>query len=311
MKKFKGLLLAIISSATFGFIPLFSIPLLKNGVGLDSVCFYRFFFSALIMGIFLTIKKISLKVTFREFVSLFFLTVFYAATSMFLTGSYQYIPSGIATTIHFLYPVLVAVFMILFFREKVSGEKISAIILAIAGVYFLCGGWTGSTSADAAGAIPLKGLLMVLLTVFTYASYIVGVNKTPAINHINGMKMTFYVLADSAFIFLCNILVKGARFGMLPDGGAWANALALALLPTLISDLTLIYAIHMIGSTTTAILGCMEPLTAVIMGIIFFGERLDLPQGAGMALIFVAVFLVILAQRKTSERLPSKGDKGI
>ena len=311
MKKFKGLLLAIISSATFGFIPLFSIPLLKNGVGLDSVCFYRFFFSALMMGIFLTIKKISLKVTFREFASLFFLSVFYAATSIFLTGSYQYIPSGIATTIHFLYPVLVATFMILFFREKVSKRKVFAIMLAIAGVYFLCGGWAGNTSADAGGAIPLKGLLMVLLTVFTYATYIVGVNKTPTVNRMNGMKMTFYVLADSAFIFLCNILVKGAHFDMLPDGGAWANALALALLPTLISDLTLIYAIQMIGSTTTAILGCMEPLTAVIMGITFFGERLDPSQGAGMVLVFAAVFLVILAQQKKSEKLPSKGDEGV
>ncbi|MEF9932418.1 MAG: DMT family transporter, partial [Bacteroidales bacterium] len=154
MKKFKGfgLLLAIISSATFGFIPLFSIPLLNGGIELDSVCFYRFFFSSIMMGLFMLYKKVSFKVTLREFITVFLLSIFYASTSIFLTASYAYMPSGISTTIHFLYPVLVATMMILFFKEKLSVKKTMAIMVAIAGVFFLCGGISGAASNNAVNA---------------------------------------------------------------------------------------------------------------------------------------------------------------
>lgn len=297
MKQFKGvgLLLAIISSATFGFIPLFSIPLLRSGIELDSVCFYRFLFSTIMMGVFMLCRKISFKVTKREFITVFLLSVFYASTSIFLTASYAYMPSGIATTIHFLYPVLVATMMILFFKEKLSVKKTAAVIVAITGVFFLCGGLSHPTPDT---VINSTGIGLVLITVVTYSSYIVGVNNTPLLMKMNGTKMTFYVLASSAFFFLCNILLKGGHFCMLETGEQWGNALSLALFATLISDLTLIYAIQLIGSTTTAILGCMEPLTAVTMGFIFFGERLNISQGLGMILVFIAVYLVILSQKK-------------
>lgn len=295
-EKIKGLLYAIISSATFGFIPFFSIPLLNTGIELDSVCFYRFFFSSVMMGAYMSLKRMSLKLTRKEFISVFVISAFYAATSIFLTGSYQYIPSGISTTIHFLYPVLVASLMILFFKEKLSFAKAAAILTAIAGVFFLCGGSSGLTSGS---SMNITGLTLVLVTVVTYATYIVGVNKIPLLMNMNGMKMTFYVLTCSALFFLCNILVKGGNFSPLETGSQWWHAIGLAFFATLISDLTLIYAIQLIGSTTTAILGCMEPLTAVAMGFIAFGERLNTGQGIGMAMVFVAVYLVILSQRKT------------
>ena len=113
---------------------------------------------------------------------------------------------------------------------------------------------------------------------------------------MNGMKLTFYVLAFSCLLFMCNLVLKGGEFAPLTTFHQWWNILALAFVPTLISDLTLVYAIQIIGSTTTAILGCMEPLTAVLVGIAVFGERLNLNQGIGMVLVFIAVYLVILAQ---------------
>lgn len=297
LKQFKGLgiLLAIISSGTFGFIPLFSIPLLRGGIELDSVCFYRFLFSSVMMGLYMLFKKVSFSITKKEFITVFLLSVFYASTSIFLTASYAYMPSGISTTIHFLYPVLVATMMILFFKEKLSVKKGVAIMVAIAGVFFLCGGFSAATPTQ---SINLTGLGLVLITVVTYSTYIVGVNNTPLLMKMNGTKMTFYVLASSAFFFLCNIVIKGGHFCPLETTSQWANALSLAFLATLISDLTLIYAIQMIGSTTTAILGCMEPLTAVTMGFIFFGERLSISQGGGIMMVFVAVYLVILSQKK-------------
>ena len=315
MRNLKGLIMAILSSATFGLIPLFSIPLMENGnksleIDLDNVCFYRFLFSALLMGIIVFVNfaiknrgKQSIKSTLSEafgispkqFALLLLISVFYASTSIFLTASYTIgeIPSGIATTMHFLYPVFVTAVMIMFFGEKFTILKGLAVVLAFGGVYFLSG-------ASFGGGFTLNplGLLFVLVTIFTYGSYIIGVNNIKAIAQMNGMKLTFYVLAFSCMLFMGNIVVKGGEFMPLVTFHQWWNILALAFIPTLISDLTLVYAIQIIGSTTTAILGCMEPLTAVLVGIAVFGERLNLNQGIGMALVLVAVYLVIITQKK-------------
>ncbi len=315
MRSIKGLIMAILSSATFGLIPLFSIPLMESTGGsmelnLDNVCFYRFLFSALLMGVIVfihffkmeggvkNIRKVmagAFGVSPKQFALLLLISVFYASTSIFLTASYTIgqIPSGIATTMHFLYPVFVTAVMILAFGEKLTLLKALSVVLAFGGVFFL----SGASLNEGISLNPL-GLLFVLVTIFTYGSYIIGINNIKAIASMNGMKLTFYVLAFSCLLFCGNILVKGGTFQPLETFHQWWNILALAFVPTLISDLTLVYAIQLIGSTTTAILGCMEPLTAVLVGITVFGEKLNLNQGIGMALVFVAVYLVIITQKK-------------
>lgn len=321
MKSVKGLIMAILSSATFGLIPLFSIPLMVNEdksleIDLDSVCFYRFLFSALLMGIIVLIysikrnsknpdagvKKIftdAFGLSAKQFFLLFAISIFYASTSIFLTASYTVgeIPSGIATTMHFLYPVFVTAVMTIFFKERLTLLKTLAIALAIGGVFFLSG-----ASLDKGFTLNPIGLICVLVTIFTYGSYIIGVNNLKAIASMNGMKLTFYVLAFSCLLFMGNILVKSGEFAPLTTFEHWWNILALAFIPTLISDLTLVYAIQLIGSTITAILGCMEPLTAAIVGVLVFSEKITSGQGIGMVLVFAAVYLVIAAEKRSERK---------
>ena len=275
MRQLKGVLLAMISSSTFGLIPLFALPAMQEGVGLDSVLFYRFAISAVVVGAYLLLRRVDLRITLKEFGTMFLLGGAYASTSLFLTASYLYIPSGVATTIHFLYPVLVTAIMII------------ATVLAILGVYLL-------SSGEGEGVTSLKGLFMVLSTVVTYAIYIVGVNKS-CIQHMDGLKMTFYMLFCCTIIFGANILLKGQGLDMMPNANAVVHIFLLSLIPTLVSDLTLILAIQHVGSTTAAIMGCMEPLTAVSMGVLFLGERFGLGQILGVVIVLVAVFIVILS----------------
>lgn len=294
MSKLTGILLAIASSATFGLIPLFSIPVLESGVNLESLCFYRFLVATLLMALFMLVKGVSFKIKREEFIPLFILSIFYASTSLFLTGSYAYMPSSIATTIHFLYPVLVTTIMILFFKERFSLFKGIAVVAALIGVYFL----SGSADSSSTESISLMGLLFVFITIITYGTYIVGVNQIPILKRVNGTTLTFYILANSAFFFLCNLVFRGVEFSVVDSASQWYNIIALGLFATLISDLTLVYAIQIIGSTVTAILGCMEPLTAVIVGITLFKERITNTQYIGILFVFVAVYLVIMAQNR-------------
>ena len=294
MNRIKGLVYGVISSSTFGLIPLFALPVIQKGVGVDSVMFYRFGMSALVLGVWLLIRRHDLKVTLRELGVLAGLGLFYSLTALLLTTSYLYIPSGIATTIHFLYPVVVTLVMILFFKDRVSLPLLIAIAMAISGVYLLS--YSGSE-----GTVSLKGLMLVLTTVITYALYIVGVNKSN-VSKMDGLKLTFYVLFVGAIVFGLNLLIKGQPLELAPDMDTWIHLFLLALIPTLVSDFTLVLAVQHVGFTTTAVLGCMEPMTAVAMGVLVFEEQLGFWQFMGMAIILLAVSVVILANSK--ERMP-------
>lgn len=209
MNQLKGLLYGIVSSATFGLIPLFALPALQAGVGLDSVLFYRFGLSALALGIWLLVRRRDLRISMKEFGVLFGLGLFYALTALLLTTAYLYIPSGVATTVHFLYPVVVTAILILFFKDRVSLSVIAASVLAITGVYLL-------SRNEGSGVVNVKGLLLAMITVVTYALYIVGVNKS-CVHRMEGLKMTFYVLLSCTIVFILNLLVKGKMPDAMPD----------------------------------------------------------------------------------------------
>ena len=261
--KVKGFLYGLIASATFGLIPLFSIPALENGVGLDSLLFYRFSLASVLVAVLMWVKKIPFDIQKSEFGIAFILGTLYAITALWLTEAYLYIPSGVATTIHFLYPVVVSLIMFVFYKDKLTMPILLAMAMAVSGVYMLSGGNTPG------GSINIKGLMLVLATVIAYAAYIVGMNRS-RIARLDSLKATFYILLSGAI-----------------------DVLMVAFLPTLVSDLTLILAIRYIGSTTTAILGCMEPLTAVCMGVLFLGEHLQPMQIGGIVVVLSAVCIVI------------------
>lgn len=290
MKRFQGIFYAILSSATFGMIPLFAVPILRSGMNTASVLFYRMFFSALLMGGLLLLKRSDIRISRKQFVTVLGLSIFYTASSLFLLESYLYLPSGIATTIHFLYPVFVTILMVGFFRERLSFLMSIAIVLAVGGVCLLSTGSAGET-------ISLFGVGIVLITVVAYGSYIVGVNQSCAA-HIDGLVLTFYVLLFTAVFSAINVLFSPEGLEPITELHTGVNFILLALIPTLVSNLSLILAIHRVGSTVTAVLGCMEPLTAVGIGLFFLGEKIDEVQSLGIIIILVSVALVILGSRK-------------
>lgn len=287
MKSIKGIALALISSGTFGLIPLFSIPLLAIGMDSPSILFYRFLISAIIMGTICLFQKKSFKIPIKHIFVIFLLGLLYAATALLLILSYNYIPSGIATTIHFMYPILVSIIMMLFFKERKSAILFLAAVLSVIGVVLLC--WTGGAN------IKMQGIIIASLTIVTYAVYIVGINKTEA-GRINTEVLTFYILACGALIFFIAALFSGG-IAPIPDRASFVRLFLLALFCTVVSDLTLVMAIKLVGSTITSILGSMEPLVAVAVGVVVFSEHFDAYGFVGIVLIILSVTLVV---RKSS-----------
>ncbi len=279
-----GIIYAILSSATFGLIPLFSIPLLESGVGSPTILCYRFMLAAAAMAVVMLMTRRSFKIERKQLGIVILLSALYAATAILLLESYEYIPSGAATTIHFLYPLAVTLTMSWFFGEKSSVVTYIAVGVSLVGVILLAWGTHASSHFG-------RGVILALITVATYAAYIVGVMRSRAAR-IDSLTLTFYVLAIGAAMFMLYALTT-TGIEAVHRWSSWRDLLMLAIICTVLSDFTLILAIKNIGSTMTSILGSMEPLTAVIVGVMYFGERFDYSSIAGLILIILAVVLVI------------------
>ena len=286
MHKLGGFFYGIISSGSFGMIPLFALPIMSSGMDFMSVIFYRFWLASFFLGLTLFIKKQSFLIRKKDFFPLLFLAVLYILSGVFLFWGYQFMASGIATTIHFMYPVITTLIMAFFFHEKMSAVRIIAVLMAIAGVYFL------SNTSGVDNGVTLAGVLVVLVSALGYASYLVALGQFKDME-IKGIKLTFYVFFFSSILFSIGIAATGGPYPV-KDVGVFINLTLLALIPTVISNLSLVEAIKRIGSTLTSVLGAMEPVTAVLLGIVVFCESFTFSIGLGIFLIITAVSIIIV-----------------
>lgn len=286
MNKINGFLYALLSSASFGLIPLFTIPAMQQGMEFWSVLFYRFLFATLALAGILLLDKQSFRIRRQEILPLLLLAFFYDSSAVFLFWGYKFMASGIATTLHFMYPVLTTLIMMAFFHEKKSIWRIGAIALAISGVFFLSYG-------DTTGSMTGLGIFIVLLSALGYALYLVTISQLKKLE-MKGLKMTFYVFLFGELLLFAGTETAGIGLQAIPDSGTLGNLVMLALVPTVISNLSLVRAIKSIGSTLTSVLGAMEPVTAVCVGILLFGEPFTGSIALGIALIILAVTVIIL-----------------
>ena len=286
--KLKGFLYGLATSVTFGLIPLFTLPLMQKGLESDSILFYRFVVATLALGTMMVLKKESFLIHWKDVPLLLVLSLFYTASSMFLLYGYEVMGAGVATTLHFTYPIFTTLLMLLLFRERTSWVTWLAIVLAVGGVARL------SLQGTELKLDPV-GVSVVLLSAVGYASYIVAVNKS-RLKDMHSRKLAFYVFLFTALMFTVKNGMQ-QEFQPLPDMASVGLIILLAVAPTVISNITLLLAVRYIGGTLTSILGALEPVTAVLIGACIFHESFTWTEAAGIALILVAVVLVILTRR--------------
>ena len=281
--KLKGYLFGVIASVSYGLNPLFALPLYASGMLVDSVLFYRYAFALLCLAVVMKLSGQSFALKRQEILPLMVMGLLFSFSSLFLFVSFNYMDAGIASTILFMYPVLVAVIMALFFKERLSLVKALSIATAFVGITFLYEGEGGVT-------LNLTGVCFVLLSSLTYALYIVGVNRS-SLKEMPGLKLTFYAILFGSLVYI--VRLRGCvDLQLLESADQWVNALGLALFPSVISMVTIAKSIRFIGPTPAAILGALEPLTALFVGVVVFHERLTAGNMVGIVLVLAAVTLV-------------------
>ena len=286
---FKGYLCGCLAAITYGTNPLGALFLYQDGLRPTSVLFYRFAFGAVMLGLLLLAQRKDMRLNRHEAIVLLGLGLLFSASSITYYYSFMFMAAGLSATLLFLYPVMVAAIMALFFGERITVSTVTAIVLSLAGIVLLYKGDGNST-------LSLTGLLLVIISALTYAVYIVMLNRSRV--RMSSVKLTFYVL------LLC-VLSNVIASYFSPSGGlqglhtlrSWLSAIGLGLFPTVLSLVLMAIAVQCVGSTPTAVMGALEPLTAVVIGVLVFHEQLTPRLTLGIVLILTAVGTIIMGKQ--------------
>ena len=281
----------IITGITYGLNPLFAKPLMNAGASTEAILLFKYSIAVILLGAYLLLKKENFRITLKQAGVLFSLGLLYTASSTFLFEAYKYIASGLATTLVFLFPAMVAIIMV-FLKVVPSWPVWLSIAATFAGVMIMTGG-AGTETVNPVG------VWFSIASAFVYALFIVIINKSKVISSIPNSLLTFYALLTGTFFFIGRCLFSGADLMAGIDGGmAWCNLIGLAVLPTIVSTASLAVATRNIGATKASVLGVFDPITAILVGTMVFGEALTPNIIAGILISIVAVtFMIMLTKR--------------
>lgn len=332
--KAKGFFFGILAAVSYGVNPLGAKYLYEEGLNVESVLFYRYGLAALVIGMIMAGKMIagrkvastnsatgyeSFKVSRGELSTLTALGLLFVISSLTLYCSFLYLDSGVACSLLFVYPVMTAVLMAMLYGEKITKATAAAIALSLVGVLLLYKG-------DGETVLSTVGVLLVMVSALSYALYIIVANRASApeselgtghsklskyipLPHrvtihrldMSAMKLSFYVLIVCAVSMVLFSFTSAERHLMpLVTGREWGYSLMLAIVPTVFSLVSMGIAVRIIGSTPTAIMGALEPLTAVVIGLTVFHEALTVNLVVGILLILTAVITIIHSKGKAT-----------
>ena len=279
-----GFLCGILAAMFYGTNPLGSLPLYAEGVNTVTVLFYRYAIAVAILAVVMAVMQYPFRVKPGHLIRMAMLGAIFSLSSTSLYVSFLYMDAGIASTILFSYPIMVAVLMVVFFHERASWMTALSIGLATAGIALLYHG-------DGNARLSATGMTFVIISSLLYAIYIIAVQRWD--QPYSSVTFTFWIVLFGLCTILLFSFLTREPIMMLHGVKQWACGFQLALLPTVLSLFLMNIAIERIGSTPSAILGALEPVTAVVIGVMVFGESFTARLAIGIVLILSGVIIII------------------
>lgn len=294
-----GYLLGAFAAASYGMNPLFALPLMRAGIDAESVLFYRYLFAIPLLAIMMIARGRGFGIRRNQWIPLVLMGLIMAYSSLSLYLAYNYIGASIASTLLFVYPILVTIIMAVAYKEKASPLTVFCMLLATVGIGLLYKGDNGAT-------LNLTGVFIIFTSAIAYAIYLVACSR-PLLKEIPTLKLTFYVIVFGLFLFVPFFNVSSIHI-LNTHWYLWLDAFGLALFPTALSLLATSAAIQRVGSTPVAIMGALEPVTAIAIAVVIFNEHITSRILFGMVLIIVAVTMIISSGR-TRHTTNKKGNE--
>lgn len=284
-----GYLAGILSGITYGMNPLFGVPVLNKGLDVNSLLFYRYGMAVLLMLVFMLVAGKQLRISWKQFGLMIIVGALFTLCSITLFISYKFIPSGIATSVLYVYPIMVAVIM-MFFGQRPSWQTWVSIFAGVAGAVLLSLNGEG-------GLIDWRGIVLVVLSGLCYTLFIIIVNQSKEVKALPNLTLTFYCFLIGTIV-LFFFTKCGMSLNRMPATWCWLNVIGLAILPTALATITLAAATKAIGATKTSVMGILEPLTAIFIGVAAFHEPFTLNVAIGVVLILFSILFMILTTKR-------------
>lgn len=283
----KGILYTIFSAVIFGVMPICAIYAYRGGATAFTIVFLRSFWAVFMLLFYILMKRISLKISKSELKSLLLLgTLGFASTTLTLFMSYNYISVGLATTLHFIYPILVSIVSVILFKDRLNIFKTIALSLSVLGIFLLKSGQLN---------LNVKGITLALISGVLYSYYILGISHSK-IKNMNLFVLTFYLsIVTSFFTFLVGVPTGMITFSM--NIYVWILSLAIAFLTSIVAVIFFQKGVKIIGPSTASILSTFEPVVGIILGILILKEAMSLNSLIGCMLIIFSVVLITVSEK--------------
>lgn len=281
----KGYVLGAVAAISYGTNPLFAVPLYEMGLSVGSVLFYRYALAALLLGLLMCVRGDSFRLSLRQVLLMVIQGVLFASSSLGLFKAYNYMDVGLASTMLFVEPVIIALILWIFYRQRVSVPMCIAIVVAITGVALIANPGAGSYVTG-------TGVFFVMLSALSYSIYMVLINKT-SLQQLSGTTLTFYSLLFGIPLFIVQLNGLTQLQGITMNLLGISCVAGISIFPTIVSILTVAIAVQLIGSVPVSILGALEPVTGVLVGTLVFGETLTVKATIGIVLILASVFILV------------------
>ena len=290
MNRIIGVILIVISAASFGTLAIFGRYAYAAGLDIFTLLFLRFTFSALLMAVLLIFRRESLPRggTLGRLVGMGALG--YVGQSFSYLTAIKYASSGLVALLLYLYPTIVAVLSTIFLKEKINRVKIIALGLASLGAALTAnpqgGQWTGILLALSAAAI--------------YSVYIIV--GTGVMQQVSAVQSSTVIFMAAGIVYGALTAINGPHWPVTSAG--WLALAAVTLIATVIPVATFLAGLKRIGPTDASMLSTLEPVVTVLLAALLFGEALPPVTLLGGGLILAAVLLLTrgeLRQSRTPE----------
>lgn len=278
----KGYIYTALSAIIFGLMPLLTKIIIARGATSLTIPFFRVFYVTIVLFLVLKIKKIDLHLEKRDLLSAILTSIFGSGlTIIILNESYNYVDTGIATSLHFLYPLFVAILCCFFYGEKIKKKQIISLSFALVGIICFMSKGNGS----------LFGYFLAIASGLTYAFYLVKMDKTGLVK-MNALKLSFYLaLFTTIEIFTMNLFMQDVVFKM--DAIAYGLLLVLALSSSFLATVLLQKGVLLLGSTRASFICLLEPVTSMVVGILWLNEAFTLNKGLGGLAIIISLIIFL------------------
>ena len=278
----KGYIYTALSAIIFGLMPLLTKIIIARGATSLTIPFFRVFYVTIVLFLVLKIKKIDFHLEKRDLLSVMLTSIFGSGlTIIILNESYNYVDTGIATSLHFLYPLFVAILCCFFYGEKIKKKQILSLSFALVGIICFMSKGNGS----------LFGYFLAIASGLTYAFYLVKMDKSGLVK-MNALKLSFYLaLFTTIEIFTMNLFMQEVVFKM--DVLSYALLLVLALSSSFLATVLLQKGVLLLGSTRASFICLLEPVTSMIVGILWLNEALTFNKGLGGLAIIISLIIFL------------------